>query len=213
MPTGIADKRQRVAGLDVGVDARHHDIANLQALRVQDVALLAVHIVEQGDACGAVRVVLDGCNLGGHAVFVALEVDDTVTALVAATLMTSGDATVVVAACLLRQGRKKRLLRLAAGDFGEVRNRLEAATGAGRLVLLDSHQTTFLPWSPARVPLLAAHQALPLHSWKRLPNGLFLGVCSLDSVSTRPGVSIHLRTQLLDYNPGRQGLQESICRL
>ena len=63
--------------------------------------------------------------------------------------MTRRDATVVVAACLLRQGREQRLLRLVAGDFREVGNRLEATTGAGRLELLDSHSNSFLSlWLP-----------------------------------------------------------------
>ena len=132
-------QRQRVAGLDVGVNARHHDIAHLQALRLEDVALLAVNIVQQSDACVAVRVVLDGSDLRGHAVLVALEIDYAVTALIAATLMTGGDATVIVAAGLLRQRLQQRLFRLAGGDVGEIGHHLEATAGTGRLVLLDSH--------------------------------------------------------------------------
>ena len=146
---------KRVAGLNVGLRARHNHVADLQAFRVKDVALLAINVMEKSDTGGTVRVVLDGSDLGGDAVLVALEVDDTVTTLHAAALMTGGDATLVVATGLLRQRRKQRLLGLRAGDFGEIRNRLEAATSAGRLVLLDSHQTTFLPWKPARVPLHA----------------------------------------------------------
>jgi hypothetical protein len=45
----------------------------------------------------AVRVVLDALDRAGNAVLVALEVDDAVALLVTATLMTRGDATVVVA--------------------------------------------------------------------------------------------------------------------
>ena len=49
---------------------------------MKDVALLAVDVMKERDAGGAVGVVLDGSDLGGHAVLVALEVDDTVTTLV-----------------------------------------------------------------------------------------------------------------------------------
>ena len=112
---------------------------------MQDVALLAVHIVQKRDARAAVRVVLDGRNLGGHAVLVALEVDDAVTALVAAALMARGDAAVVVAPRLVRLRSEQRLLRLVRRDLGEVRDRLEAPAGAGRLVLFDSHDSLFSP--------------------------------------------------------------------
>ena len=110
---------------------------------MKDVALLAVNVVQQSDTSGAVRVVLDGSDLCRHAVLVALEVDDAVTTLHAAALMTDGDVTVVVATRLLVQRRKQGLFRLVAGDFGLVRNRLEATTGASRPVLFDSHFKPF----------------------------------------------------------------------
>src|SRR4051794_14924250 len=47
-------------------------VADLHAGRGEDVALLAVDVVEQGDAGVAVRVVLDGRHLGGDAVLFAL---------------------------------------------------------------------------------------------------------------------------------------------
>ena len=52
-----------------------HVVAHVEALGRQDVGLLAVGVVQQGDAAGAVGVVLDGGDLGGHAVLGALEVD------------------------------------------------------------------------------------------------------------------------------------------
>ena len=106
------------------------DVANLQALRVKDVALLAVNVVQQSDAGRAVGIVLDGCNLGGHAVLVALEVDDAVTALVAAALVTGGDAAVVVATSLLGQGRRRDFSGLDAGDLSRSR-RPSGSAGRG----------------------------------------------------------------------------------
>ena len=77
---GDVAQRQGVARLDVGALAARHVVADVQALRGQDVGLLAVGVVQQGDAAGAVGVVLDGGDLGGHAVLDALEVDDAVLA-------------------------------------------------------------------------------------------------------------------------------------
>ena len=50
----------------------------------QDVSLLAVDVVQQGDAGRAIRIVLDRIDLGRDAVLVALEVDQPVPPLVAA---------------------------------------------------------------------------------------------------------------------------------
>ena len=107
---GNLGKRHGVAGLDVGASAGHDGIANPEALGSQDVALLAVHVVEQSDAGRAVRIVLDRGNLGRHAVLVALEVDATILTLVAAALVTDGDVAMIVTASLLGQGLEKRLL-------------------------------------------------------------------------------------------------------
>src|SRR6476646_10868288 len=52
-------QRQVVAGLDVGRGAVLHGVALLQLRRREDVALLAVRVVQQRDARGAVGVVLD----------------------------------------------------------------------------------------------------------------------------------------------------------
>ena len=58
---------QGVADLDISIGAGNDRCANLQAIRSQDVALLAVCIVEQSDARAAVRIVLDRRDAGGDA--------------------------------------------------------------------------------------------------------------------------------------------------
>ena len=63
-------QRQVVARLDVGAGAGLDAVALLQLVRREDVALLAVGVVQQRDARGAVRVVLDVRDLGRHAVLV-----------------------------------------------------------------------------------------------------------------------------------------------
>ena len=131
-------QRQVVARLDVGVGAGLDAVTLLDALRCDDVALLTVSVVQQSDASGTVRIVLDRGNLGGHAVLVALEVDHAVTTLHAAALVA-----VVVTTGLLGQGLEKRLLGLGAGDLGEIGDRLPTPTSGGRLKVLYSHYNPF----------------------------------------------------------------------
>src|SRR5262249_5418547 len=106
----------------------------------EDVALLAVDVVQQRDARVAIGVVLDGGDLRRHAVLVATEVDDAVLALVRAAAVASRLAPVRVAAAALRVGLRERLLGLARREVGEVGARLEAASRAGRLALANRHR-------------------------------------------------------------------------
>src|SRR5258705_13452902 len=53
------EQRHRVAGANVRTGPRDHRVADVQALRRQDVALLAVAVVQQHDARGPVGIVLD----------------------------------------------------------------------------------------------------------------------------------------------------------
>ena len=95
-------QRQVVAGLDVGAGAVLDPVALAELVRGDDVALLAVRVVQQRDPGGAVGVVLDVRDLGRHAVLVvATEVDHPVRPLVATTDVTRGDAPGVVAATAL----------------------------------------------------------------------------------------------------------------
>src|SRR4051812_25431876 len=75
-------ERQRVARPAVRARPRDHDVALVEPLRVQDVALLPVGVHDQGDAGAPVRVVLDLRDLAWDPELVALEVDLPVLALV-----------------------------------------------------------------------------------------------------------------------------------
>src|SRR6476661_6425426 len=133
-------QRQAVARLDVGRRTVLDGVALLQPVRREDVPLLAVGVVQQRDPRGAVGVVLDVRDLGRHAVLVvATEVDDAVGALVAATLVASGDLAVDVASTAAVQRPDQRLLGMVAGDLGEVGDAGAAAARRRRLVLADSH--------------------------------------------------------------------------
>src|SRR5262249_18877892 len=94
-------------------------------------ALLAVQVVQQRDARRAVRVILDGEDLGRHAWLVALEVNDAITPLDAAAPMARGDAALIVAPSLRDLLLDQRALGLAARDLLEGRDR-HAATSRGR---------------------------------------------------------------------------------
>ena len=137
-------QRQVVAHLDVGVRASLDDGALLQPLRRDDVTLFAVEVVQERDVRGAVRVVLDVSDLSQHAVLVgATEVNDAVTALVAAATVTGSDVAVRVTAALLRERAQQRLLRGRTSDLVERGNGAGTATRSCRLVLTNSHSCSF----------------------------------------------------------------------
>jgi hypothetical protein len=123
----------RVAGLDVGVAARDDLVAHLQAVGREDVALLAVRVVEERDARRAVRVVLDRRHRRRHADLVALPVDDSVALLVTTAAEAAGDAPVVVTAAGARLvleeaaiGLRPFVSSLKVGDRVEAPSRTSA---------------------------------------------------------------------------------------
>src|SRR5690606_19385643 len=133
-------QRQVVARLDVRVRTRLDPVALLEVLRAEDVALLTVHVVEQRDAGGPVRVVLDVRDLGRHAVLVhPLEVDQPVLALVPTALVARGHSAVDVPAALVVQWAQQRLLRRRPGHLGEVSDAGAAPARRRWLVLANRH--------------------------------------------------------------------------
>ena len=120
-------------------------VADLQVLRGEDVALLAIEVVQQRDATGAVRVVLDRRDLGRNAVLVPLEVDDAVLLLVTAAAVARRLAAVVVAAAGAVLGRQQRLLGRRRRDLGEIRDGLEPTAGAGGFAFAECHVRSSQP--------------------------------------------------------------------
>ena len=119
----------------------HNRVAHLQAVRLEDVALLAVGVLDEGDSRRPVRVVLDGDHLPGDVALVALEVDHAVVPLVPAAAPSGRQLAVVVPAARLAQRLGQRLVRLGGGDLLEHLHRLEAAAGGRRLVFANRHVT------------------------------------------------------------------------
>ena len=140
VPVGMALSGRALPGAMSAVGTRGDRGPHGEPGRRQDVALLAVQVVEERDVRAAVGVVLDRRDLGGHAVLAALEVDLPVLALVAAAAVAGGDAAVVVAPAGLPQALDERLLGLGLGDRLVLEPGGEAPARAGGLVLLDGHQ-------------------------------------------------------------------------
>ncbi len=142
-PDRDAGERHGVARLHVDLKPGDHLVADREALRGDDVGLLAVSVLDQCDEARPVGVVFQPLDLAGDVELAALEVDDAVRLLVTAAAETHGDAASVVAAALLGLADGQRLDRLApvetaAIDDGELaqarRRRLECLESHGRCV-------------------------------------------------------------------------------
>ena len=100
-------QRQVVAWLDVGVCALLDAVTLLQLVWADDVTLLAIGVVQECNARGAVRVVLDvSYNCRNAILVVTTEVDNTVLTLVSSTDVASGYTALVVATARLGEWAK-----------------------------------------------------------------------------------------------------------
>ena len=113
-------QRHRVARLHVDLNTGHDLVAHRQTLRRQDVGQRAIGILDQRDEGGAVGIVLEALDLGGHIDLATLEVDEAIGLLVAATAEAHGDATGIVAAALRMLALGQRLDRLALVELAAV---------------------------------------------------------------------------------------------
>src|SRR3712207_2126595 len=111
-------QRHRVVERDVGPAAGLHGHAHAQPVGREDVALLAVPVVQERDVGRPVGVVLDRGHAGGHAVLAtALEVDLAVQALGPTAAVARRLAAVGVAAAGLLEALDEGLLRLGLRDL------------------------------------------------------------------------------------------------
>src|SRR3990172_485579 len=132
-------QRQGVARLDLRRRPGGDLLADAQPLGCQDVPLLPVRVVQQGDAGGAVRVVLDRRHLGGHAVLVPLEVDDAVEALVPAAAVPHRHFPLTVPPGGAAQRLGQLPLRPGLGDLVKGRDGHEAPSRRRWFELLHAH--------------------------------------------------------------------------
>ena len=103
----------RRAHLDRRVDTGAHRITDLHALGSDDVATLAIGILQQCDVRRAVRIVFQALNDRRDTIFGPLEVDYTVVLLVTTTNVTSGNAASIVTATRLTLSFYQRLRKHA----------------------------------------------------------------------------------------------------
>src|SRR3990170_7108861 len=132
-------ERQSVTRPDVGALPRHQPVALLHTLRRQDVALLAVRVVEQRDPGAPVGVVLDVSHLGRDAVLVTPEIDGPVAPLRAAPLVTHRDPSLVVAPGAVPTLVEQRLLGFGSRYLLESGGAGAPSARRGRLVLANGH--------------------------------------------------------------------------
>src|SRR5437867_2608489 len=100
----------------VGRKPRHEDVADLQPVGRDDVALLAVAVEEQRQVRRAIRIVLDGRHSRRDPVLLSPEIDIAQHALVPTTPVAHGDAAVDVAAARPPLGHEQALLGLRLRD-------------------------------------------------------------------------------------------------
>src|SRR3989441_961260 len=132
-------ERQRVARQDVGLRPRHDRVAHFEAERRDDVALLAVTVVEQCEPGGAVGFILDPGHARRDAELLTPEVHRAEHALRPAAAVAHGDPPVRIVPARPPLGCEQALLRLLPGDFLGRDVREVPAGRRGRLDGADAH--------------------------------------------------------------------------
>ena len=158
---GNVGNGQAVAGLNVGSGGGQNLVAGLQAHRGNDIALLAIFILNQSDVGAAVGIVLQLQDSGFHVHLVALEVDDAVLALFAAAAMTDGDAAIAVATSVLLQHLGQACLGLGVlVDAVKAVNSHVSAGRGGRLKSFNRHSLHSF-----RYQTIPSKNSMVLESW------------------------------------------------
>src|SRR6267142_823452 len=114
--------------------------AHFQSHGMQDVALVAIRVVQQRQIRAAVRVVLDGRYFRGHSELVAPEVHLPVLLLVSAAAVPDHDFAVIVAAARALLRFQQRLFRLLLGDVALVHDGDEPPRRRIWIKALQSHR-------------------------------------------------------------------------
>jgi hypothetical protein len=124
---GHVAKRQGVPYPHFGVLSVLNFVPYFEPCGGKYVAFFAVVVVKERNATVTVWVIFDGCNRGGHSIFVPFEVDDAVALFMAATAVTGGSPAVVVSATCGMFLCEKRFFRSGGSDLTEVRDGLKAS--------------------------------------------------------------------------------------
>ena len=111
VPVGMLRSGKRITNADRRVRTGHDRIADFQSDRRKHVPLFAIRIKQQRDPRGAVWIVFNGGHRAGIPILVPLEVNDSIEALVATTLMPDCNAAMVVPTGLLLERLDQTFLR------------------------------------------------------------------------------------------------------
>src|SRR5512140_2673215 len=133
---------QAVARADFRCGARNQRVTNADVERRDDVALLAICIMQEGQARRAVRVILDRGDLGRNAKLLALEIDLADKTAIATAAMPDGHAAIGVASTMAAERNGQCALGGRLGDLFKGVARHPALTGSRGLIFLDGHYFT-----------------------------------------------------------------------
>ena len=89
-------KGQGVAGFDIRCRTGNHLLAHLELRRGEDVSLLPVGIVKQGNPSRSIRIVFDGGDFRRDLPFVSFEINHSIFSFVTSSPMPCGDSSIAV---------------------------------------------------------------------------------------------------------------------
>ncbi len=95
---GDVSQRQAVAHFGSGIGTTHYLLTHFKAIGGDHVCLFTIGIIEEGDAGGAIGIILNALHRSDHAVLRTLEVDQAELALVATAAIAVGEVAGSVAA-------------------------------------------------------------------------------------------------------------------
>jgi hypothetical protein len=138
-PEGDIGNRKAVARTNIRSRAGNYNVAVFEAERCDNIALLAVFVLNKGDIRAAVRVVLDADHRRGLVEPVALKINFTIFAFFAAAVMANGDAPVAVSAGRLLERLQQGFFRSLFSNLGKVANGHMPAGRRGRPESFNTH--------------------------------------------------------------------------
>jgi hypothetical protein len=133
-------QRQRVSYQNVSLRPAHDLLPQVQPQRVEDVALLAISIGQQGQTRGPVGIVFDGHHGCRHTQLLALEVHQTQLAFMPAATAPDGDITFVPPPVGPLLGLGQRLVRTRGRQLVVRQSRLKPQRRRDRSISLDCHK-------------------------------------------------------------------------
>jgi len=142
-------ERQRIAHENIRIGAGDDRLPHLQPMWRQDIPLLPIRIMEQGDEGRPIRIILDRGHARRDAELVPLEINDAIEALMPSTAMADRDMPVVVSTVNPPLADRQRLVRLLGRDLLLGQEGLKPPRRIHRCDRLDPH-TDLLSGQPFR---------------------------------------------------------------